>query len=569
MKMVLNSVLVTGASGFIGRAVCRALAEAGHDVHAFVRKQDAFLGRNNIHQITGDLLEAEDLVKAVQGIDVIVHCAGDPTFGNGVHYNRDNVETSKQVITAAQAQSSPPRVVFLSSIGAVDRDKTDACEAPLTEESNPSPTSDYGRSKLQVERLLAQSNLPFTILRPAMVVGPGMRPESHFNKFASMALSRSCLSRFNFTGRFSVVHVNDLANAVLHIVDTPQTDRQTYFCAGEAVALGDFWRLTDPSRKRISLSVLQRLFRGYQKFLPFSVRCLLFDALVASDNALREVGWVPKISGPKALKQVIDHQRALTDMTKDVPGSSVITGAASGLGKALALKVGPNRQSLILVDKDIESLNLLQQELPHALVFYVDLADTGQVEQLMSDLEMNHAPVAEIFSCAGLGFRQKFSESTQVQNDTVFAVNVSARLSMLSRVLPGMMRQHFGRFVAISSSSAFQPLPLMSIYAASNAALLSAIEGISAEIEDSSVSLTVVCPGGMSTNFQSSAGVKVLGGEKLADPNDVADTILKHLGSGNTTLVLSARSIAMALLARALPRRWSVGLWKRLMGTMR
>jgi short-subunit dehydrogenase len=95
------------------------------------------------------------------------------------------------------------------------------------------------------------------------------------------------------------------------------------------------------------------------------------------------------------------------------------------------------------------------------------------------------------------------------------------------------------------------------------------VEGISAEIDDPSVTLMVVCPGGMSTNFQSSAGVKVLGGEKLADPNDVADAVLKSVGSGKTTLVLSARSKAMALLARVIPRRWSVILWKRLMGKMR
>lgn len=567
--MTPNSVLVTGASGFIGRAVCTALAKGGHEVHAYVRRQDAFLGEKGIRQTVGDLLGCDQFEKAAQGMDAIVHCAGDPTFGNGAHYSRDNVDTSKQVIAAAQAQKIPPRIIFLSSIGAVDRHKTDTCEEPLNERSSPCPTSDYGRSKLQVEQHLAQSGIPYTILRPAMVVGPGMRPDSHFKKFASMALSNSFLSRFDFPGRFSIVHVEDLANAVLHVVNNKDTDKKTFFCAGEAMALGNLWGLVNGQRMLVPLSLPRRIFLKHQRFLPFSARCLLFDALVADDTALQATGWHPMVSGTQALTEMIQHQRALRDAMEDVPGSSVITGAASGLGKALALKIGPHRKSLILLDKDIEGLTALQRDLPHASVFGVDLAETSKVEELMADLEKTHMPIAEVFSCAGLGFRQKFSESTLAQNNAVLAVNVAARLNMLSRVLPGMMRQHFGRFVAISSSSAFQPLPLMSVYAASNAALLSAVEGISAEIDDPSVTLMVVCPGGMSTNFQSSAGVKVLGGEKLADPNDVADAVLKSVGSGKTTLVLSARSKAMALLARVIPRRWSVILWKRLMGKMR
>ena len=565
----MQIVMVTGASGFIGRTLCQELIQSGYEVHAYIRRDDAFLERLGVTCVLGNLRDVEQCQKVLKGIDTVVHCAGDPNFGNGAHYKQDNIETSACLIEAAEAQEQSPHLIFVSSIGAVDRDSNDLCEAALTEQSRPAPSSDYGKSKLTVEHALAASKLRHTIIRPSMVVGAGMRPDSHFSKFTSMALSGSPIARMDLPGRFSIIHVQDLARAIVHVMSLKDVSSNLYFCAGEAVSLGDFWRMVHPNKQLVPLGSVQSLCRKAARVLPFQVKSLFLDALVADDSPLQATGWTRQYSAKDALTEVIDAHMAIRDVKQDVPGTCMITGAASGLGKSLALKIGPHRKSLVLVDKDEDGLQALKRILPHASLHHIDLTNAQQIDSMMAKLGEESAPIIEIFACAGLGFRQDFRASAPEQNEAVFAVNVLARLRILLHALPEMSRRHFGRFVVISSSSAFQPLPFMSVYAATNAALLSAVEGISAEVGNSMVKLTVVCPGGMKTGFQHSAGVKVLGGEKLADPDDVADTILHELSKNKTTIVISVRAKIMAIMARILPRKFSLHLWKRLMGQMR
>ena len=124
-----------------------------------------------------------------------------------------------------------------------------------------------------------------------------------------------------------------------------------------------------------------------------------------------------------------------------------------------------------------------------------------------------------------------------------------------------MRDQRFGRVVIVSSSSAFQPLPYMSTYAATNAALLSLGESFAEEELSNNIDVLTVCPGGMRTNFQKAGGVKEIEGEKLMDPKIVAEKILDGLKDKNRLLIVSVRSIAMSILARLLPRLISNRLW--------
>jgi short-subunit dehydrogenase len=132
-----------------------------------------------------------------------------------------------------------------------------------------------------------------------------------------------------------------------------------------------------------------------------------------------------------------------------------------------------------------------------------------------------------------------------------------------------MRQRQFGRIVLISSSSAFQPLPFMSLYAASNAALLSFGEALAAEVAPHGIEVLTVCPGGMQTAFQKRAGVRELATERLMPAEAVAEHVLSVLGKGRVVLMPSVRSKAMALLARVLPRKVSLALWERLMNRLR
>ena len=562
---------VTGAAGFVGRHLCRHLRARGSAVRALVRRpEQCELDELGVELVRGDLNDPSTWRERLRGVDYVIHCAANAAFRHGTDYERTNVDGTRALLEAAAAGSPGlRRFVFVSTIGAIDRAPTDACTAPLDEQSAAHPQSEYGRSKLRAEKLVRSCGLPFAIVRPAMVVGADMRRDSHFAVFVRMAINGSIGARFGWPGEFSVVHVDDLASALELSATHPRAAGKTFFCAGAPVSLRACFELAAPGDSRVNLDWAANIATRFPRAVPFRLKAMLRPALTASDAALRELGWQPQYPGPAALAGVIARERARRDPDLDPAGQTVITGAASGLGAALTARLAPLRRQLLLVDRDRDGLARLQSQHPHCRIQIVDLADDAALVELTRSAAWRAFPVRELFACAGIGIRGPVLHATPAQHARLFQVNVLARLALAHAALPGMIRDQLGRIVFISSSSAFQPLPYMASYAASNAALLMLGEAWAAELAETGVHMMQVCPGGMSTNFQQSAGVKVVPGEKLMAPGEVAERILQGLAREKLTLVVSLRAHGMAWLARFLPRAASVALWRRLMARLR
>lgn len=565
-----TTVLVTGASGFVGRHLCRRLAASGFNVHAITRRSDAFLERLGVRIWIGDLWESEFLRKTLVGVNVVIHCAGDPRFGNGSHYQRANADLTKHLIDAITDTAGQfARFVLVSSIGAVDRTRGDDCIRPLDESSTPAPSSDYGRSKLAAEDILRRSGLPFAIVRPAMVVGGDMRFASHFSVFARKSISPSLMGRLALPGRFSVVHVEDLAGALELVATHPHAIGKTFFCAGNEISLMAFFEKCAPNRKRIALTGITTILGGLLRWAPFPVKVMLLPALTASDKALRALGWSSRYTLDQSIEEVIARERARLDIDCDPGGQTIITGAASGLGRAIAEQLAPRRKSLLLIDRDREGLAAVASKFRNCRTVVMDLANTADVDLLVGSQAWHELPVTELFACAGFGARGSVQELPLERQRDIFHVNLISRLTLAHHAADEMSRNQFGRIVFISSSSAFQPLPFMAAYSASNAAVLALGEAWSHEISNQGTHIMTVCPGGMQTNFQNSAGVKTLEAEKLMRPEVVALRIIAGLARQRTTLIVSLRALAMSILARVLPRWVTLRLWARLMKSMR
>lgn len=563
-------VFVSGASGFVGRHLCHRLIKEGCTVHALIRRDDKYLNTIGVKSWVGDLWDTDVLKLAMTDINIVIHCAGDPSFGNGPQYHRANVELTAHLIDVVKIVApNLQRIVFVSTIGAVDRAKDDSCSEPLNEDTLPTPSSDYGRSKLQAENIVRKSGLPYSIIRPAMVVGSDMRSDSHFAVFSRNAISLSMISRIAWPGRFSVVHVDDLANALWLAATHHGALEKTFFCAGEPISVVDCFDQSRPNTLRIPIAWGVALARPVIRWLPFSVKAMLLPALSASDARLRQLGWQPQFSASSALLEVISRETARLNPETDPGGQTVITGAASGLGRALVERLAPIRQQLLLIDRDSDGLLSIAAQYPNCRPVVVDLAVESELEDLVRDEEWNKHPITELYACAGIGLRGQIQEITFKSHKKMFDINVLARLFLAQDAIRSMQRQQFGRVVFISSSSAFQPLPFMATYAATNSALLSMGEAWSHEIVKQGIQMMIVCPGGMQTNFQKSGGVKELEDEKLMSPKDVAQEILGGLSERRTTLIVSFRSFAMSVLARVLPRQVSLRLWGNLMEKMR
>jgi nucleoside-diphosphate-sugar epimerase len=167
----VSRILVTGATGFIGRAAVAALTAAGHTVRAGVRRLPAPFAAPVEVVAHGDLAGAVDWRPLVAGMDAVVHLAGIAHAGHmaDAAYERVNHVATAELAEAAGA-AGVGHVVFVSSIRA---QSGAAADRVLTEADVPAPTDAYGRSKRAAEIALAQSGVPFTILRPVLVFGPG------------------------------------------------------------------------------------------------------------------------------------------------------------------------------------------------------------------------------------------------------------------------------------------------------------------------------------------------------------------------------------------------------------
>ncbi len=561
--------LVTGASGFVGRALCRRLIGGGARVHAVVRRCDRELEKTGVKLWLGDLWDEDVLPQALQGVEYVIHCAGDAVFGNGPQYLRSNVALTEHVVGWARKQPGLRRFVYVSTIGAIDRTRRDDCRQPLDETSAASPTSDYGRSKLEAEARVAAAGLSYAIIRPAMVVGEEMRRGSHFAVFARQAIRGGLFARLAWPGCFSVVHVDDLAEALRLVAVEPAAEGRIFFCAGEQISLAKFFELCRPGSRLVPLGWLEGIARQSAGMLPFSVKALLLPALTASDAQLRALGWIPSRSATAALSPVVARERARDNPDLSPGGQTVVTGAASGLGRALVERLAGRRERVLLVDRDAAALAEVASAQPNCQALVADLSTESGVQAVIRSAKWQQHPVTELYSCAGIGRRGRMQDVPAEDHRRMFQVNVLARVEMAQCAIAEMIPRQFGRVVLISSSSAFQPLPCMATYAATNSALLSIGEAWSVEVSGQGVDVMTVCPGGMQTNFQQSAGVRQIEGERLMSPADVADAILGGLRSHRMTLVVSARSHAMSWLARMLPRKITAQLWGRLMEKMR
>jgi nucleoside-diphosphate-sugar epimerase len=223
-------LLVTGANGFLGsRIVLRALEE-GYQVRALVRgKSDlSLLPPEGVEIFRGDLTDAEALKQAAEGMDAVIHVGGvtpekSPDWDLS---RRVNVGGTENIITACHG-AGIRRVVQISSMSAF-----------------PENPSAYGSTKYQADEVLRATGLDYTILRPSIIFGPGDR-----GVYAKMVKELMKLPFVpvigNGKGPMRPVHVDDVAWAVVAVLERPNTIRKTYMLGGrDPMTMNDFLRAT-------------------------------------------------------------------------------------------------------------------------------------------------------------------------------------------------------------------------------------------------------------------------------------------------------------------------------------
>lgn len=306
-------VLLTGATGFIGRHLTAALLREGHVVRAALRDErplpDDETGRAVERAVVGDIGGTPDWRAALAGVDAVIHAAGIAHAGPGVaaeHYHRVNHAATLHLAHAARGRVG--RFVLMSSVRA---QSGPASASVLTEADAPHPTDDYGRSKLAAERGLAEiDDLPAAALRPVLVYGENVR--GNMGALIRLARLPVPLPFGALRAPRSLVAVETVADAVRHLLTVDDAsgkplsgpfivaDPEPIDVAGMLAALRE-----GLGRRPALLSPPVSLLRGV---LSLAGRADALDRLnsplVAGGTRLAESGFKPVVSSREGLRRL-------------------------------------------------------------------------------------------------------------------------------------------------------------------------------------------------------------------------------------------------------------------------
>ena len=318
-------ILITGASGFIGSFIVEEALKRGFETWAAVRKSSSreWLQDERINFIELNLSSKEQLVEQLKPhqFDYVVHAAGVTKCLNKQDFRRINTEGTKNLAEALMTLEMPlKRFVFVSSLSIFGAIKEQQPYDEIRETDTPQPNTEYGRSKLEAEKYLATTSLPYIILRPTGVYGP--REKDYF------IMAKSIKGHSDFAVGYkrqdiTFVYVKDVVQAVFLALEKGENGRQYFLSDGQVYQsttfsdllheeLGRPWwiRITAP----VWVLRIVTFFGEYVGRLTGKVTALNNDKynILKQRNwrcdiqpAIDELGYQPKVQLEQGVKETI------------------------------------------------------------------------------------------------------------------------------------------------------------------------------------------------------------------------------------------------------------------------
>ena len=235
--------------------------------------------------------------------------------------------------------------------------------------------------------------------------------------------------------------------------------------------------------------------------------------------------------------------------------SALITGASSGIGLELARVFAREGYRLVLVARNQKRLEEIVQELrpTEAQVIAVDLSLPDAPAAILGKVPK----VDVLVNNAAFGAFGKFAEKTLAEELNMMQLNMTALVILTRLYLPNMISAGNGKIMNVASTAAFQPGPLMAIYFATKAFVLSFSEAIANELEGTGVTITALCPGPTASDFQERAKMQNSGlvkGRNMMDARTVAEIGYRGMLAGKTIVIPGLGNKLLTQSLRLSPR---------------
>ena len=244
--------------------------------------------------------------------------------------------------------------------------------------------------------------------------------------------------------------------------------------------------------------------------------------------------------------------------------TALVTGASSGIGKAIARELAGQGARLILVSRNAQRLEQEAEDLKirfgaEVHVFPADLSRPESCQKLFEFTEKNRLTVDVLVNNAGLAHYGSFNEISLENTQAMLDLNIHALVHLTRLFLPGMIERKTGGVLNVASTAGFQPIPYLSVYAATKAFVLHFSEALWEECKGQGVRVFCLCPGNTLTRFHQAAGIDKQRMFFSASAIDVARFALrKFLKSDQPSAIYGFRNKLMIYAERLSPRRLTV-----------
>lgn len=251
--------------------------------------------------------------------------------------------------------------------------------------------------------------------------------------------------------------------------------------------------------------------------------------------------------------------------------TALITGASSGIGKALAREFAKDGYDLVLAARGVAAMQALADELQQrhkitVTVIGADLETHDGAQKLHADVKARHITVSALANNAGYGTFGEFRDAPLEPALAMMQLNMNTVVALTRLFMPDLIASR-GKVLNVASTAAFQPGPYMAVYYATKAFVLSFSEAIAAELAPHGVTVTTLCPGPTASGFQDKAAMGDSGlvkGKQLPTAQAVAASGYRALRRGQRVHIPGCRNWTLAQSVRFTPRRLVTAMVQRM-----